>query len=194
MVDSKDFKNAKFVPATDFDCAVRVATQELQRTLQGDIAAQFAEDIFNSPFRLKMIFKFIPDWILESEPDAGTRDLLKRIVARYMEASEPLPDDLRLWLVRLLDDELPQPKKIGRPSKWSNHVRDIAVVRTIRLIRDQFPDLKLTRNVSFDEKPNAKGRSVFDVVGLALQQPCINKPLGFSSIAGIWQRRDIEGQ
>ena len=174
MADSKVFEYAKLV-----------ATQELQRFLKGDIAGQFAEFYFDSDCRSMLWAAVLSDLLVDSKQDAQAWDICSRIAARFIADASPLPDDLRRWTVRLLQGESTRPTKRGRHSEI---VRDVAVIRAIRLVLEQCPDLNATRNESPGHQPNAAGGSVCDAVGLALQQSNIEiAPLSYSSIRSIWQ-------
>ena len=186
MVDSAEIKRV-------FKYAEFLAAQKLQRVLdQGDIADQLADSYFDSNYRPMMHVVYIPGLIEETEHDAQAWDILNRIVARFIVESEPLPDDLRRWLVGLLKGKFPRPVTSGRPSQIT---RDSAVILAIECVREGCPDLTVTRNETFGEQPNAAGRSVCDAVGLALQRKSIKiTPLNYSNIRGIWQRHVKESE
>ena len=127
-----------------FKYAEFVAAQKLRHFLdQGDIADQLADSCFDSNYRPMMHVAYIPGLIEETEHGAQAWDILNRIVARFIAEAEPLPDDLRRWMVQSLKGESTRPVTSGRPPQIG---RDSAVVQAIRQVLELCPDLNATRN------------------------------------------------
>ena len=113
-----------------------------------------------------------------SKTDRIAWDALKEAAKIYLGADMPLPDDLKQWILDVLDGKLRRPT--GKQSDPEILIRDVGVILAIEVLAAQ--GWTVSRNKSRQRHCCAEGGSAVDAVGVA-----INK--GFSTVENIWTRR-----
>lgn len=99
------------------------------------------------------------------------------ITARLLRENDPLDDDLRLWVVDVMDGKRKRPKRKPGKRPYANVGRDIHIRTAITVLEGL--GLQPTRNVE-----SARRESACDVVAAVLTE--YGHSLSYQAIATIW--------
>ena len=142
----------------EFERGVQLAKKSMERVLY--IHGTPAESFFGLISSTTLSVEFIDSVISISDKSRLAYDYLLQVASHLLRDYEPLPENLREWLVDVLDDMVskeekrPYPKKeTPGPDEFANYARDNAIrITTLLLVRGGWTEVGNEASIKTDDK------------------------------------------